>query len=288
LVASLLDNSGHTYRDSDFEAENRMTSHLASAARIIGWSMASMLVLQLVLAYLLPRAGGVGMLDLILDGMLLFFILQPLLPELPALFRAPLPGPRGGAFSTPTGQVRYELDEREYVHGALLYHGLHHPLGVVRAFIKMLPVGGVCYALIVLSFAGAEPITTRMKQMVVAIPGVIGLSLLCLAWMHYYLRPLEAARAFRRKRGELWPADLSWTTNSVAFRNGEGRFVYPIEKCRAWKEDDSMILFHSGDRRYWRIPKRAFDADALARFRQILADNVQKLSPFAVIYRKRR
>lgn len=265
-----------------------MTSQLASAARIIGWSMASMLALQIALSYLLPEAGGVGTLDLVLDGLLLFFILQPLLPEIPFSLRAPLPAGSGGALFAPSGGVRYELDEREYVHGALLYHGLHHPIGVVRAFIKMFPVGGICYAFIVLSFAGAEPITTRMKQTAVAVPGVLGLSLLALAWMHYYLRPLEAARAFRRKRGVLWPADLSWTADSVAFRNGEGRFVYPVEKCRAWKEDGSMILFHSGDRRYWRIPKRAFDPDALHQFREMLAANVQKLSPFAVIYRKRR
>lgn len=281
-----------------------MRSRLATGARVAGWSMVILVALLLVLDGLgfvavlsgawteIPRATALGMIVIavvVFDAPLLLNILAPLRAR-GASSSSHLRPPSGAASEGPVaGNVRYELDEREYVHGAMLYRGVHRPIGVLRAFGQLLPWGAVTYALLVLiGFLLGTAYRPHMLEPITVAGGVLGLTVLILLWADYYQRPLEAAATFNRNRRQWWPVELSWTADTVFIRTNEARYSYQFDKCRAWKEDGSMILLHSGDRRYWRLPKRAFTADLLAKFRQLLEESVPKVSAYKMVTRQRQ
>ena len=279
-----------------------MRSRLAVGARVVGWSLVTLVALLLVLDGLgliavlsrawtaIPRATALWMIVIavvVFDAPLLLSILAPLRAR-GASNSSHLRPPSGARSEGPVaGKVRYELDEREYVHGAMLYRGVHQPIGALRAFGQLLPWGAATYALMVViaSLLGTSYRPHMLEPITIAC-GVVGLTVLILLWADYYQRPLEAAATFQRNRRQWWPVELSWTADTLFIRTNEARYSYQLDKCRAWKEDGSMILLHSGDRRYWRLPKRAFTADLLAKFRQLLDESVPKEAAYKMVTRQ--
>ncbi len=95
-----------------------------------------------------------------------------------------------------------------------------------------------------------------------------------------------AARAFRVNGHLWWPAAIGWSADAIFIRNSEGHFRYALDACRAWKEDDALILLHTADNRYWCLPKQALaDAGRLDSFAQLLQQRVAQISPYRVLYR---
>jgi len=85
-----------------------------------------------------------------------------------------------------------------------------------------------------------------------------------------------------------WPATIAWNADAIFIHNGEGYLRYALDDCRAWKEDDALIILYSGDKRYWCLPKRALAAAGrLDSVEQLLQQRVAKIPPYKTFYRWR-
>ncbi len=179
--------------------------------------------------------------------------------------------------------VPFDVTEQEWVRGKLLYRGVSTVMGVARRIALALPVVFLPYVLLIISRSPADDV---LPHPLGAAAAILALSIAYVLLENFYRAPLQAARTYRENRDRWWPAELAWNADAIFLKNPQERLRYPLVECRAWKEDASLILLHSGDNRYWCLPKRALDAAGqLQDFERLLAERVPKMAPYKVVYR---
>jgi hypothetical protein len=267
-----------------------MNSPLARAARFFGYAFIGIVVLKAARLILDPASEPVErILTITVSVLLVYWFAEPLLWNRTMRAQATLrPPSRNSASDQPTSVVPYEVTEQEWVHAKLLYRGAHTVTGVARQIALTLPSALLLYVpLVWITPRWARYDFLRDPRGAAFI--IVALAATLVLMETFYRAPLMAAQTFHAKAPLWWPAEIAWNADAIFIKNKEGRFRYAFPACRAWKEDASMILLHSGDNRYWCFPKRALDAvSRLAEFRQLLQDHVPKISPYRVIYRQFR
>jgi hypothetical protein len=264
-----------------------MNSPLAQGARYFGYAAIGIIVLYAVrLLSELSAAPAERMLTIMTAVLLVSWFAEPLLWNRGLAAQAALPPPSPDrAPDQPKGAVPYEVTEQEWVHGKLLYRGVHTATGVARRIALTLPAMLLVY-LPLGWFTRDWPQYDFLRDPRDAVLIVLAFAAALVLAGNFYRAPLAAARMFRARGALWWPAEIAWNSDAIFIKNNEGRFRYPLAECRAWKEDASMILLHSGDNRYWCLPKHALEAAGrLAEFTQLLEQHVRKISPYTVVYR---
>jgi len=189
------------------------------------------------------------------------------------------------AHDLPADAMSYDVVESEWIHGKLLYRGIHDSTGLVRRIGRSI----IWMVLIYLLFAGVN--YALRGDDFFRIPATAVLALITFVVVYVILDSLvyareSAVRTFVSRGPFWWPAKIAWSTEAISIRNGEGNFRYPLQDCTAWKEDASLILLYTADSRYWCLPKRAFAAlfrhDSLEH---LLQERVAKISPYKVVRR---
>ena len=211
------------------------------------------------------------------------WLVQPLL--LPARSIAPSPSP-SRAPDEPMSAVTYEVTEEQWLHGKLLYRGTHTLAGMGWRFARTVPWVLFVYGLFAL-LSHDVPRGAFLRDPVNAVLVVATLAAVRVLVDDLYSAPFAAARSFRANRQLWWPARLGWNTAAIFISNGEGRFRYPLDECRGWKEDEALILLFTADDRYWVLPKQPLaDAGRLDSFVQLLRQRIALMSPYRVLYRR--
>ena len=258
-----------------------MTSHWNIAPKLL-----SLCALSLAVAYV---ARQLDLFDVQLLGALFVFLVA--LTALPAVLRGsaqplPDPGPQP-APDQPTDAVPYDMTEAEWIRGKLLYRGVHNAAGMALRVGRTILWGLLIYLL----FAALDHALRGGGFF--RIPATAVLALVATVAVYVLLdnlfgAPADAARTFRARGPLWWPATIGWSADAIFIRNGEGYFRYALADCRAWKEDEALILLYTADNRYWCLPKHALlDAGRLESFERLLQGRVAKISPYKVVYRWR-
>ncbi len=199
---------------------------------------------------------------------------------------APLPRPsQAPAPDQPTDMVPDDMTEPEWIRGKLLYRGVHNAAGMAWRIARALPWVLLIYFLLA-ALTYRSPRGEFLRDPANAVLTVVAVAAAYVLADNLYRAPFEAARTFRANGHLWWPAAIAWSADAIFIRNSEGRFRYALEDCRAWKEDDALIILHTADKRYWCLPKHALaDAGRLESFEQLLQQRVAKISPYKVLYR---
>lgn len=219
------------------------------------------------------------------DGLVIAWLAQPLL----GLGRsAPLPRPNQiPAPDEPRNAVPYDMTEPEWIRGKLLYRGVHNAAGAAWRIARTLPWVLLLYFLLA-ALTYRSPRGEFLRDPANTVLTVVALAAAYVLVDNLYRAPFEAARTFRANGHLWWPATIGWNADAIFIRNGEGYFRYALADCRAWKEDDALILLYTADDRYWCLPKHALaDAGRLEKFEQLLQQRLAKISPYKVVYRWR-
>jgi len=162
---------------------------------------------------------------------------------------------------------------------------VHNAAGMARRIARTVPWVLLIYGLLaVLTYGSAR--SEFLRDPATAALTVVALAAAYVLVDNLYRAPFEAARTVRVNGHLWWPAAIGWSADAIFIRNSEGHFRYALDACRAWKEDDALILLHTADNRYWCLPKQALAyAGRLDSFQQLLQQRVAQISPYKVLYR---
>ncbi len=149
---------------------------------------------------------------------------------------------------------------------------MHNAAGMARRIARTVPWVLLIYGLLaVLTYGSAR--SEFLRDPATAALTVVALAAAYVLVDNLYRAPFEAARTVRVNGHLWWPAAIGWSADAIFIRNSEGHFRYALDACRAWKEDDALIL------RVCRSPRQLPAAVAAARGADLALQGAVPLEP---------
>jgi len=91
----------------------------------------------------------------------------------------------------------------------------------------------------------------------------------------YILGPWQARRIFRQQKAMHRAFELSWDSDGIHLKDGNGEYRHSWRDFMRWREDERLFVLNLSDVMFLMVPKRAFpEEQSLHVFRDALKSHV--------------
>jgi hypothetical protein len=92
---------------------------------------------------------------------------------------------------------------------------------------------------------------------------------------HYLWIPWRARRVFRQQKTLHRTCELSWDSNGLHAKDGNGEYRHLWSDFVRWREGERLIVLNLSDAMFLMVPKRAFTEEkTLDAFRELVRSHV--------------